>query len=106
MAHRVDPGRIRGRVHALTAIAVALSLLVVSIAEAVPHSHAGAAESAAACSVCQLGNGPGHPTGAQTPGLTSPNLGRAPANVRHRAAPATLHFSPHRSRAPPPPVSL
>ena len=105
MAHRVDPGRIRGRVRALTGIAAALSFLVVSVAEA-SHSHAGAAESAAACSVCELGKRPGHTTGSYAPGPTGPNILQAPPIARHRAAPAAVHLSPHRSRAPPLPVSL
>lgn len=104
MAHRVDRGRIWGRPHALTGIAVALSFLVVSIAEA-SHSHAGA-ESAAACSVCQLGDRAGHTTGSYTPGIAGPSLRQAPVVAGHRAASAALHFSPHRSRAPPLPVSL
>ncbi|MDE0393973.1 MAG: hypothetical protein OYK82_04255 [Gammaproteobacteria bacterium] len=100
MAHRVDPGRTRGRVRALTGIAAALSFLLLSVVEA-SHSHTGAAESAAACSVCQLGKRPGHTTASYTPGPTGPNLLQAPAIAGHRAAPADLHLSPHRSRAPP-----
>ncbi len=100
MAHRVDSARIRERVRALTGIAVSLSLLVVSVVEA-SHSHEDEAESAAECSVCQVGKTPGHTTGSQTPGLTVPGLFRAPAIAGKRLAPSALHFSPHRSRAPP-----
>ena len=105
MAHRVDPGRIRVRVRALTGIAAALSFLLVSVAEA-SHSHTDAAGSAAACSVCQLGKRPGHTTGSYTPDPAGPNLLQAPATAGHRAAPAALHLSPHRSRAPPAGLSL
>ena len=105
MAHWVDPARIRRRVHALTGIAVSLSLLVVSVAEA-SHSHEDEAESAAECSVCQLGQTPGPATKSYTPAPTGPNLLRAPAIAGHGPAPAALHFSPHRSRAPPLSVSL
>lgn len=105
MAHRADPTRIWGRVRTLTGIAVVLSLLVVSVAEA-SHSHEDEAGSAAECSVCQLSTTPGHTTGSPTPGLTGPNLLRAPAITGHRPAPAAIHFSPHRSRAPPLSVSL
>lgn len=105
MVHQRDLRRVRGRAAACTGIAVALSFLVVSVAEA-SHSHAGAAESAAACSVCQLGNRAGHTTASYTPVLTGPTLRQAPAVAGHHAAYAALYFSPHRSRAPPPPVSL
>ena len=105
MPHRVDPGRVRERVHALTAIAVALSLFVVSVAEA-SHSHADATESAADCSVCQLGHRPGHTTGSRMPDFTRPNAHPVPAIAGRQWALAILHFSPHRSRAPPLPVSM
>ena len=105
MAQRVDPARIPGRVHALIGIAVVLSLFVASAAEAW-HSHEDEAESAAECSVCQLAQTPGHATGPYAPRLTGPNLLQAPAIIGHGAAPATVHYSPHRSRAPPLYVSL
>ena len=93
------------RVHPLTGIALALSLVVASVAEAC-HSHEDEAESAAECSVCQLAQTPGHATGSHTPGPTGPNLLQAPAITGPGPAPAALHFSPHRSRAPPLSVSL
>jgi len=105
MAHWVDPASIRGRVHALTVIAVALLLLVASVAEA-SHSHEDETESAADCSVCQLANTPGHTTASDTPSLMGPNLLQGPTDTGHRPALAALHFSPHRSRAPPLSVSL
>ena len=89
---------------ALTGIAAVLSLLVVSVAEA-SHSHEEEAGSAAECSVCQLSTTPGHPTASQTPGLTGPNLVQVPVITGHQPAPAAIHFSPHRSRAPPLSVS-
>ncbi|MDE2652200.1 MAG: hypothetical protein OXI71_00150 [Gemmatimonadota bacterium] len=105
MTHWVDPARIRGRMRSLTGIAVALSVLVVSVAEA-SHSHEGEAESAAECPVCQVGKTPSHTFGSSMPGLTVSNLFRAPAIAGHGPAPAALHVSPHRSRAPPLFVSL
>ena len=105
MARWVDPARIRGRVHPLTGIAVVLLVVVASVAEAY-HSHEGEAESAAECSVCLLGQTPGHATGSYTPGLTGPNLLQAPAITGPGPVPAALHFFPHRSRAPPLSVSL
>ena len=107
MAQGVDRGRIRGRVHALSAIAAALSFLVVSVAEAShSHSHEDQTESVADCSVCQLETRPGHTTGSHVPDLTGPNLHQAPAVSGHQPAPAVLHFSPRWSRAPPLAVSM
>lgn len=105
MANRGDPARIRGRVHALTRIAVVFALLVVSVEEA-SHLHEDEAGSAAECSACLLGKTPGHTAGSHTPALTGPSLLPAPPTADPRPAPATLLFSPHRSRAPPLSVSL
>ena len=105
MTHRIDSARIRGRMRSLTGIVAALSLLVVSVAE-VSHSHEDEGESAAECSLCQVGKTPSHATGWYTPGLTFPNLFRALAIAGLGLAPAVRHFSPHRSRAPPLSVSL
>ncbi len=105
MAHRVDPARIRGRVQALTRIAVVLALLVVSVEEA-GHSHEGEAGPVAECSACLLGKTPGHTARSHTPALAGPSPLPAPATAEPRLAPATLLFSPHRSRAPPLSVSL
>ena len=105
MARPADPGRIREPVRALTGIAVVLLLLVVSVAEA-SHSHEEEAGSAAEFSACQLSKTPGHTTASQTPGLIGPNLVQTPAITGHQPAPAAVHFSPQRSRAPPLSVSL
>ncbi len=91
--------------HPLTGITLALSLVVASVAEAC-HSHEDEAESAAECSVCQLAQTPGHATGSHTPGPAGPSLLQAPAIIGHGAAPSAVHYSPHRSRAPPLSVSL
>ncbi|WP_419950005.1 hypothetical protein [Candidatus Palauibacter sp.] len=105
MTHDTFPARIRGRVHALTRIAVILSLLVAFVAEA-SHSHEDEDGSAAECAVCLLGKAPGHTAGSHTPDLASRNELPATATAEPRLAPAALHFSPHRSRAPPRSVSL
>ncbi len=105
MARLADPVRIRGRVHPLAGIAVVLTLFVASVADAF-HAHEDEAESAAECSVCQLAQTPGHATKSQTPALAGPNLFRAPAVAVPGPAPAALHFSPQRTRAPPLSVSL
>ena len=103
MRQRVDPGRSPERVRAFTGVAVTLSFLFVFLAEA-SHSHA--AESTAACSVCQLGHEPGQTTASYSPGVTGPHLLKAPAPEGHQAVPAAVHFSPHQSRAPPLATSL
>ena len=103
MRRRVDPDRSRERVRALTGVAVTLSFLVVFLAEA-SHSHV--AESTAACSVCQPGHEPGQTTASYSPGVTGPHLLNAPAPDGHRPVAAAVHFSPHRSRAPPLSISL
>jgi len=105
MAHWVDSARIRGRVRALTGIAVSLSLLVVSVVQ-ISHSHEGEAELAAECSVCQLAKTPGHTPGSHTRGITGPSLLQAPVIAGRRLVPSALQCSPHRSRAPPLSVSL
>ena len=105
MRQRVEPGRSQERVRAFTGVAVALSFLLVSVAEA-SHSHAGAAESTAACSVCQVGHEPGQTTASYSPGVTGPHLLKVPAPDGHGPVPAAVHFSPHRSRAPPLSFSL
>ena len=105
MAHGIDPARIRGRMHPLTGIAVVLSFFVASVAEAF-HSPEDEAESAAECSVCQLAQTPGHATRSYAPAFTGPNLLQVPAVAEPGPAPAALHFSSHRRRAPPLAVSL
>ena len=105
MTHDTFPARMRGRMHALTRIAVILSLLVAFVAEA-SHSHEDEAGPAAECAVCLLGKAPGHTAGSHAPAFTGPNLLPAASIPEPRLAPAALHFSPHRSRAPPLSASL
>ena len=105
MTYSTFPARIRERVRALTRIAVILLLLVASVVEAA-HSHEGEAGPEAECAVCLLGKTPSHAAGSHAPALTSRNELPAPATAEPRLAPATLHLSPHRSRAPPRSVSL
>ena len=104
MVHGVDPGRRWVPVRRLTGVAAALSLLFVSVAEAL-HSHEGTAEPVAACSVCQLGHTPGHATGSNVAGVTDPKPFWAPALPGDRAQPGAIHLASHHSRAPPPFIS-
>ena len=85
-------------------IAVALSLLVANAVEG-SHTHKGA-DLSAVCSVCKIGPQGVPPSAAHTPAIVEPGILRAPALPGHRLIPGIVHTSPHRSRAPPLPVSL
>ncbi len=98
--HRGNPERILKRLHAFTGRALILSLLVAPVVH-IAHGHEGEDESAADCSVCQLAEAPGYTTGSYTPDPAHPASSRASMATSDREAPAALHFSPHRSRAPP-----
>ena len=86
-------------------VLVALSLLLVGLAEGL-HTHDDAADSPAACSVCELSHKAGPVPSSATPRLEGPTLVQAPALRGHRLNVGAVHLSPHRSRAPPPPISL
>ena len=88
----------------LVGAAIGLSLLVGTTIEAA-HTHT-ATELAAVCSVCKL---PHQDAAASIPGesvVIASSLVSAPALPGHRLIPGTVHLSPHRSRAPPLPISL
>ncbi len=105
MPNQIEAGRSRGRMRVLTGLLVALSLLVVGLAEG-SHTHDGAADSPAACSVCELSHRAGPVPSSATPRIEEPTLVPAPALDGHRLIAGTVHLSPHRSRAPPLPISL
>ena len=105
MPNQIEAGRSRGRMRVLTGLLVALSLVVVGLAEG-SHTHGDAADSPAACSVCELSHNAGPAPSSATPRLEAPTLVQAPALGGHRLIAGTVHLSPHRSRAPPPPISL
>ncbi len=104
MARRIGPERIRGRVHPFFGIAVVLSLFVGSVAVAF-HSHE-EAESVAECSVCHVAQNPGLTAKPDSPSLAVLDRFQVSAVPGYDLAPAALHFSPQRSRAPPLTVSL
>ena len=89
----------------LSGILVALSLLVVGLAEG-SHEHDDAADSPAACAICELSHKAGPAPSSATPRLEGPTLVQAPVLRGHRLNAAAVHFSSHRSRAPPLPISL
>lgn len=104
MAHLIGLRRSKGGMRALVGIAIALSLLVFTAVEG-SHTHTGT-DLSAVCSVCKVGH-PGVPTsGAAAPVIVEPGVLRAPALPGHRLIAGIVHLSPHRSRAPPLPVSL
>ena len=89
---------------ALLGAAVGLSLIF-GIAIEATHTHA-ATELSAVCSVCKL---PHQDAAASVPGeslIVAPSPVSAPALPEYRLIPGIVHLSPHRSRAPPLPISL
>lgn len=105
MANQVDAGRSRRRLRLLSGVLVALSLVVVGLAEG-SHTHDDAADSPAACSICELAPKAGPVASSATPSVSGPCLAHAPALREHRLNARLVHLSPHRSRAPPLPISL
>ena len=89
---------------ALVGIASALSLLVATIVEG-SHTHE-EPDMSAVCSVCEIGH-QGVPTSAAGPSvIIGAGVLQAPALPGHQLIAGIVHLTPHRSRAPPLPVSL
>ncbi len=87
----------------LVGIAIGFSLLIFTIVEG-SHAHT-EADLSAPCSFCKIGH-QGVPTSAaNTPVIVEPGALHAPAAPVQRLIPAVIHLSPHRSRAPPLPIS-
>ncbi len=105
MAIQIDAGRSRGHLRLLTGVLVALSLLTVTAAEG-SHTHGGAADSPAACSVCDLSHKAGPVVSSATLSVTGLTIEWVPALAVRRLIVRPVHLSPHRSRAPPLPISL
>ena len=89
----------------LAGVPVALSLLFVGLAEG-SHTHDGAADSPAACAICELPHKVGPVVSPATPSLSGPSFTQAPTLRGHGLNAPVVHLSPHRSRAPPLPISL
>ena len=103
MVHLVGPRGSQGGIGASIGIAVVVSLLVATTVEA-GHSHT-ESDLSTVCSVCKLGH-----QGAPTPPVYAPIIVepvalRLPALPESGLIPGVVHLSPHRSRAPPPPIS-
>ena len=105
MASQAGAGRCWGRMRLPAGLLVALSLVVVGLAEG-SHEHDDAADSPAACAVCELSHRAGPVPASATPRLEGPTLAQAPAVRGQRLNVGAVHLSPHRSRAPPLPISL
>ncbi|WP_419860306.1 hypothetical protein [Candidatus Palauibacter sp.] len=105
MADQAGAGRSRGPARLLSGVLVALSLVVFGIAEG-SHEHDDATDSPAACSICELSHKAGPVLSSATPRLEGPTLVQAPALRGERLNVGAVHLSPHRSRAPPLPISL
>lgn len=105
MANQAGAGQSRGPARLLSGVLVALSLVVVGLAEG-SHEHDAATDSPAGCAICELSHKAGPVPSSTTPRLDRPALAQAPALRGQRLNAAAVRFSPHRSRAPPLPVSL
>ena len=105
MADQAGAGRFGSPTRLLSGALVALSLVVVGLAEG-SHEHDGASDPPAACAICELSHKAGPVPSSATPRPEGPTLVQAPALRGHRLNVGAVHLSPHRSRAPPLPISL
>lgn len=104
MAHLIGRWGSQEGMRAWVGIAVGLALLAASTIEGA-HEHT-ESETAAECFVCSLAH-QGVPTPAvDAPVVDGPGIVHAPPLPAHRLIPRIVHLSPHRSRAPPLPISL
>ena len=94
----------RGGVRAPVGIAIALSLLVATAIES-GHTHT-RADLSAVCSDCKVGHQDAPTSAATSRVIAEPGVLQALALPGHRLIAGIVHLSPHRSRAPPLPVSL
>ena len=104
MAHSIGLRGSQGGSRASMGFAIALSLLVFTAVEG-SHTHTGG-DLSAVCSVCQAGHQSVPTSAADTPVIGAPGVLHAPALPGHRLVAGIVHLSPHRSRAPPLPISL
>ncbi len=104
MAHLIGLRRSQACVRASVGGAIALSLLIVTAVEG-SHDHT-EDELPAVCAVCELGH-QGAPTSAMgTAVIFEPVVLHVPALSGQRPVSGMVHLSAHRSRAPPPTISL
>ncbi|MDE2806499.1 MAG: hypothetical protein OXN18_15260 [Gemmatimonadota bacterium] len=104
MAHLIGLLRSRGGLRAPMGIAIGLSLLSFTAVEG-SHTHA-ESDLSAVCSICKIGH-EGVPTPAvDASAIVEADVVGTPALPGSRLISATVHLSPHRSRAPPFRISL
>ncbi len=90
--------------HASVGIAIAVSLLVATTVEGT-HSHT-EADLSAMCFFCEIGHQGVPASAAGPPVIIGAGVLQAPPLPGHQLIAGIVHLSPHRSRAPPRPVSL
>ncbi len=104
MTHLIGLRGSRGRVRSLAGIAIGLSLLFLTAFEST-HTHT-ESDLSAVCSVCEFGHQGVQTATADAPAVLEPGVVRTPALPGSRLTSGIVHLSPHRSRAPPPSISL
>lgn len=104
MAHLIGLRRSQACVRAPVGAAIALSLLMVTAVEG-SHEHT-EDELPAVCAVCELGHQSAPTSAMGTTVIVEPGVVHAAALPGHRPVSGTVHLSAHRSRAPPPTISL
>lgn len=87
----------------LAGAAVGLSVIL-GLAIESTHAHS-ASDLSAVCSVCKLPNLDAPASAPETPVVAGSDLVSAPRLSGRRLVSAIVHLSPHRSRAPPLPIS-
>lgn len=104
MAHLTGLRGSQGGTRAWVGIAAGIVLIAAATIEGA-HTHTGS-EMAPACSVCSIAH-QGVPTSAaDAPVIAGPEILQPLPLPGNRLVPGIVHLSPHRSRAPPPPISL
>ena len=103
MTHLIGPPGSRGGTRAWLAIAIGFALLVATTIESA-HAH-DESEEDSVCFVCSIGHQDAPTSAADTPVLDGPATLLGPALPGHRLVAGIVHPSPHRSRAPPLPIS-
>ncbi|WP_419856523.1 DUF2946 family protein [Candidatus Palauibacter irciniicola] len=107
MANQVNAGRFRRPMRLLAGALVALSLVVVGLSEG-SHTHEDdeGGHAPAACLICELPHNMGPAPSTATPSIGEFGLVQGPALRGRQLNVRAAHLSPHRSRAPPLPISL
>lgn len=103
MTHLIRLRGSQGGIRALVGAAIGLSLILGITIEGT-HTHS-TNELSAVCSVCKLPHLDAPASAPSESVIIESGLVAAPALPGHRLIPGIAHLSPHRSRAPPLPIS-